>query len=101
MGILYKQERNNRWHLRMPSMHNATAVLFALLGWQVSRAHGIALTFFAILIFIGSIHLGWHYAIDSYAGIAIACVTWWVAGKIATWTHNRPAALAYRDRYAS
>lgn len=84
----------------MPSMHNATAVLFALLGWHVSRAHGIGLTIFAIMIFFGSIHLGWHYAIDAYAGAAITLVIWWVAGKIAVWANNLPASRAYQTKYA-
>jgi len=80
----------------MPSLHNASAVLFALLGWQVSRAHGIALTIFAVLIFLGSIHLGWHYAVDGYFGAALAVVIWWIAGEIATRMENRPAARGYQ-----
>jgi len=83
----------------MPSMHNASAVLFALLGWKVSRAHGIALTIFAVLIFLGSIHLGWHYAVDGYFAIVLAVVIWWISGKIATWATNRPAARAYQARF--
>ncbi len=80
----------------MPSLHNASAVLFALLGWQVSRAHGIALTIFAVLIFLGSIHLGWHYAVDGYLGAALAVVIWWISGKIATGMENRSAVTGYR-----
>jgi len=80
----------------MPSLHNASAVLFALLGWQVSRAHGIALTIFAVLIFLGSIHLGWHYAVDGYLGAALAIVIWWIAGKIATAIKNHPATTSDR-----
>lgn len=84
----------------MPSMHNATAVLFALLGWQVSRAHGIALTLFAIMIFLGSVHLGWHYAVDAYLGAAITLVIWWFAGKVAVWSHTSSAARTYHAQYA-
>ena len=83
----------------MPSLHNASAVLFALLGWQVSRTHGIALTIFSVLIFLGSIHLGWHYAVDGYLGAALALVIWWIAGKIATWMENRPAAKSYQSLF--
>ena len=46
---------------------------------------GYLLSVFAALIFVGSIHLGWHYAIDGYAGAAVALVCWWVAGKIVDW----------------
>jgi hypothetical protein len=64
----------------MPSMHVATAVLMALFGWQYSRPAGIALTFYALAIFIGSIHLAWHYALDGYAGALGAWLIWWGVG---------------------
>jgi hypothetical protein len=64
----------------MPSMHIATAVLFALFGWQVGRRLGIALTVFAALIFLGSIQLGWHYAIDGYVAAAGTALIWWGVG---------------------
>jgi hypothetical protein len=77
----------------MPSMHVATAVLFALLGWRVSRALGIALTGFAALIMIGSVHLGWHYAIDGYAGAAGADVIWKAVG----WALARERSIREAD----
>ena len=68
----------------MPSMHVSATVLLALLGWRVHRSLGIALTAFAILIMIGSVHLGWHYAIDGYLAALLTwlmwrCAGWWVA----------------------
>ncbi len=80
----------------MPSIHNATAVILALLGWRINRTLGISLTIFTVFIFLGSIHLGWHYAIDGYLGAAIAIAAWWCAGKIATWAHNRPATRIFQ-----
>lgn len=65
----------------MPSMHVATATLMALFGWQYSRIAGIALTFYALAIFIGSIHLAWHYALDSYAGALGAWLIWRLVGR--------------------
>lgn len=64
----------------MPSMHVATATLLALLGWRINRPAGIALTLFALLIMIGSVHLGWHYALDGYVGAAGAYIVWRVVG---------------------
>lgn len=64
----------------MPSMHVATAALLALLGWRINRAAGIALTLFALAIMIGSVHLGWHYALDGYVGAAGTYVVWRVVG---------------------
>ncbi|MBA3911338.1 MAG: phosphoesterase PA-phosphatase [Rhodobacter sp.] len=62
-----------------PSMHVASSVLMALFGFHISRWLGIALTAFATSIMIGSVLLGWHYAIDGYAGALIAVAGWWVA----------------------
>jgi hypothetical protein len=77
----------------MPSMHVGTAVLFAILGFASGRPKlGWILTVFASLIFIGSIHLGWHYAVDGYAGIAVAFTGWWLAGKLVNWDQKARAA---------
>ncbi|MCH8197830.1 MAG: hypothetical protein IH904_07085, partial [Proteobacteria bacterium] len=43
---------------------------------------GIVLTAYAVIIFIGSVHLGWHYAIDGYAGIAGTWLIWKFAGQM-------------------
>ncbi len=80
----------------MPSMHNATTLLFVLTVWPVSRKLGIVLALFAFVIFIGSIHLGWHYAIDTYLAYAVTIFCWWIAGHFATW-HNRRAACRRFD----
>ncbi len=66
----------------MPSLHNTTSILMALLGWSYSRKAGIAGTIFASLIFVGSILLGWHYAVDGYVGFLVAVSCWWIAGRI-------------------
>ncbi len=80
----------------MPSMHNAAAILFALAGWQINRKLGIGLFIFAGMIFLGSIQLAWHYAIDGYAGIAIALIAWWVSGILA----RKWEAGAWAQNYA-
>ena len=49
------------------------------------RWAGYLLSAFAFLIFVGSIHLGWHYAIDGYAGAAVALFGWWAAGRLVMW----------------
>jgi hypothetical protein len=67
----------------MPSMHVAIASLFAILGWRHSRALGIALTLFLLLILIGSIHLGYHYAVDGYLSMIVTPILWAVSGTAA------------------
>lgn len=79
----------------MPSLHNATALLFAFVGWRVNRTLGILLSVFAVFILIGSVHLGWHYAVDAYLGAAITVPLWWVSGRIVTWWNNLPDVRAY------
>lgn len=85
----------------MPSMHNATSVIFALVGWKLYRPAGIGLTIFAFLILVGSVHLGWHYAVDGYAAILLAVFFWWCSGKIAKWYHALPASQQYSEASAS
>jgi len=66
----------------MPSMHVASSVLLALLGWRLNRIAGTAFTLFAVLIQLGSVHLGWHYAIDGYIGALGAWLIWHLCGKL-------------------
>ncbi len=65
----------------MPSMHVAMAVLFALVGWRTNRWLGLLFTAYAAVILVGSVHLGWHYAIDGYASLVAVLVIWWCSGR--------------------
>jgi PAP2 superfamily len=70
----------------MPSMHVGTSVLFAVLGFASGKRWlGWTLAAFAACIFLGSIHLAWHYAIDGYVGAAVALCGWWLAGRLIDW----------------
>jgi hypothetical protein len=66
----------------MPSVHVAVAVLFALLGWRISSWLGWIFSLYAGVILIGSVHLGWHYAVDGYLSIAGALAIWAVVGML-------------------
>lgn len=67
----------------MPSMHVGSCALMALLGFSTGKRWlGIAFTLFGLVIFLGSVHLAWHYAIDGYAGAAVALFAWWLAGRL-------------------
>jgi len=68
-----------------PSLHVTMAVLSMLAAWRLNRWLGIALSLFAAVIIAGSIHLGWHYAVDGYVGALLTLVIWAVAG----WTSIR------------
>jgi hypothetical protein len=70
----------------MPSMHVGTSVVFVFLGFASGqRWLAWLLAAFAGFIMLGSVHLGWHYAIDGYSGAAIAALSWWLAGKLVDW----------------
>jgi PAP2 superfamily len=74
----------------MPSLHNASAMLFALVGFKINRFYGWLLTAHAFFIYLGSIHLGWHYAVDSYVSWVLTFIIWRAAAPIAKrWTENQ------------
>jgi PAP2 superfamily len=73
-----------------PSMHTAMTLLFSLAVMSRSRGLGIAYGVYTVIILVGSVHLGWHYAVDGYAGLALAAVCWQIAGIAARWHHNQP-----------
>ena len=79
----------------MPSMHNGSALLFALAGYQVSRFAGRLLGAHALLIFAGSIHLGWHYAVDSYLAWGLTLVIWFAMAPISRWWHGTAAQVDF------
>lgn len=66
----------------MPSMHNAQAVLFAALAYRLDRRLGHLMLAYTIIIFVASIHLAWHYAVDGIVGALCALIIWWIAGVI-------------------
>jgi hypothetical protein len=69
----------------MPSLHVAMVTLCAISGWHISRMVGMLLTLFAAVIFVGSIHLGWHYAVDGYVSALAVAGIWYGVG----WLLNR------------
>jgi hypothetical protein len=65
----------------MPSMHNAIAFLYLLCGFSTrNRATRGMTALFAAVVFVGSIHLGWHYAVDGVAAWGAVAVIWWGSG---------------------
>ncbi len=84
-----------------PSMHNASAILFALATWKCSRVIGILFAVYAAVILLGSVHLGWHYAVDGYAGIALGIAGWWLAAPIARWFTGLSLTRRYNEQLAS
>jgi membrane-associated phospholipid phosphatase len=66
----------------MPSMHIATVFLLTRIAFVHHRRLGYASAVAGGLIFVGSILLAWHYAIDGIVGALVAWAAWSVAGVI-------------------
>lgn len=66
----------------MPSMHVASTVMMTIYAFSVHRIWGWIMTAFATVIVIGSVQLGWHYAVDGYVSIVLALCCYWVARKV-------------------
>lgn len=66
----------------MPSIHNAMCVLLFLAARHVNRWLAAAAGVFALTIFVGSVHLGWHYAIDAYVSALGVALLWKIAGYL-------------------
>lgn len=81
-----------------PSMHNGSAFLVALSLRSTSKTLSNILFGFTAIIFLASIHLGWHYAVDGYAAFALALLCWWGAGPIAKYLHQQDSVTFFNHR---
>lgn len=92
---LWQIYQNGQAHLgggisAMPSLHVAVALLVFLLmrpyGPRIAGLFGA----YVVVIVVGSVHLGWHYAVDGYVGLAGG----WLAWRVAGWLTRRVVAPA-------
>jgi len=77
----------------MPSLHIAMGLLLVLSTWHLHRAVRVATLSFLIVLQIGAVHLGWHYAIDGYVALILTGTLWWGVGRCLD-THRRRGARA-------
>lgn len=66
----------------MPSMHVALAVLLGVAAYSYKRWLGWVLAPVALVIWIGSIHLGWHYAVDGLVSLILTLAIWRASGAL-------------------
>ena len=62
-----------------PSVHVAMPALYACVARGWVRWVFVAYT---VTTFLGSVMLGWHYAIDGYAAVLGVMLIWWLAGRL-------------------
>ena len=84
-GVLWKHhvERDYAFAMgvsAMPSMHNAITILYAFALRRARPAYRLLAWAFVALIFVGSIHLGWHYALDGLLAWVMMWGIWVGAG---------------------
>ncbi|HEU0309892.1 MAG TPA: phosphatase PAP2 family protein [Sphingomicrobium sp.] len=64
----------------MPSMHMATATILILAAWR-TRWLPVAILFW-VLTFLGSLYVGYHYAVDAPVAALVAICCWLVARRL-------------------
>lgn len=68
----------------MPSMHVSVATLYVLSARRLGRIPlALASLFFAVTI-VGSVHLGWHYAVDGLVSGTATVAIWRAVGRYLT-----------------
>jgi hypothetical protein len=62
--------------LAMPSLHVAMPALWVMASWNRHRAAAWAAVAFTMVTLVGSVHLGWHYAVDGYVSLLAVPLLW-------------------------
>lgn len=76
----------------MPSMHMVFVFLWVFPAWNLNRIFGAIVAAYAALIWVGSVHLGWHYFVDGLVSLILISFVWRVAGNI-TGLYRRPQVI--------
>lgn len=66
----------------MPSMHIVLVLLWLFPAWHLNKYLGVLLAFYTAIIWVGSVHLGWHYFVDGLVSLVVVSVIWRIAGHI-------------------
>lgn len=80
----------------MPSVHVAVAALGALSAQRLDWRLATVAWMYAAGILVGSVYLGWHYAIDGYVAVAATIGIWWLARPVTAWYWDRLVEPAER-----
>jgi membrane-associated phospholipid phosphatase len=65
-----------------PSLHAGISAAVAIDGWRTSRRWGLFYTAIAAAIWLSTIYLRYHWLLDLLAGLVLAAVCTWLAGRV-------------------
>ena len=64
------------------SLHVAVAaVILGIAWWHRLRRTTLILAVFLLGTMLATVYLGWHFAVDDFAGLAIAALAWWLGPR--------------------
>ena len=66
----------------MPSLHVMFVFIIGIYTYRINRFIGVIAYIYSFIIFVGSVHLAWHYAVDGIVALVLGVMTWTVSGKI-------------------
>jgi hypothetical protein len=66
----------------MPSMHVSITFLITLTHYRINPKLAHLILLYTIVILIGSVHLGWHYAVDGYVSLILTYLIWYTVGLV-------------------
>lgn len=83
-AFLYKNKKPAMFYgiAAMPSLHVAVMVVMTFFLFLVSRYLGLIGCVFSSIMFVGSVFLQWHYAVDGYVGLILGLGVSWLALKL-------------------
>jgi hypothetical protein len=85
----------------MPSVHIALAVQFACAAFALHRGLGCAAAVYGVLMWVASIHLGWHYAVDGIVAAIVTVPLWFACGPLVRRLHAVPLGASGEPRLPS
>lgn len=68
--------------MALPSLHVTICLVYVYFFWSEGLWWRWGTVIFTLLIFLGSLYSGWHYAIDGYTGILIVLFVSWTTKKL-------------------